>query len=346
MNLPDIAPAGVSIVPRLESARRVAVFTHQRPDPDALGSQAAMAIVLRRLGAEVTIVNFDDIPRVYAFLQENLEGAQIVRFSPEWAARAAAALDTILVVDTCAYQQLEPAAEFLRAHRSKIVVLDHHLSRDPLSDLILSDTKAAAAAEIVWEVTRAMEKISMDAALALPLMAGLVADTGWFRFDSVTRRTHWMAADLTPHLKINELYERLQQCETASKLALMQRSLANLRWLENGKGALMILSQQDFADTGALQSQTEELVNLPLMVRTIEVAALATEMPDGRIRVSLRSKHLVDVNQIGRQFNGGGHAKAAGCRLDGPLSAAAERLAAALTAAVAHLPSAPCPCPR
>lgn len=328
-------PSLPDVVERLKKAKRVAIFTHQRPDPDALGSQVAAAELLRRLGAtEIFVMQFAKPPAQYAFLLENLGADEVDEWSSEWAGSAGGAIDTILVVDTCTFSQLEPIIGFLKAEREKIVVLDHHLSRDDLSPLIHADTNAAACVEIIWELARAA-KIPMDKTLALPLMAGLVSDTGWFRFDSVKPRTHLMAADLTPFVDNSYLYSLLQQMETKPKVALMQRALASIQWSANDRFACMMLRQSDFHETGATQSQTEYLVDLPMVVKTIEVVALLTETPDGKIRGSLRSKRDVDVNQICRKFSGGGHAKAAGCRFEGTtLPAAAAALAAAVLEAL------------
>ncbi len=322
MTLPTLA----AIVERLKKARHVAIFTHQRPDPDALGSQVAAAEILRRLGTEkIVVMQFAKPPAQYAFLLENLTPNEIDEWSSEWAGSAGGLIDTILVVDTCTYSQLEPAMGFLKAEREKVVVLDHHLSRDDLGPLIYADTSAAACVEILWDLAHEAA-ISIDQKLALPLMAGLVSDTGWFRFDSVKPRTHLMAADLTPLVDNSRLYSLLQQMETKPKVALMQRALAGIQWSCEDRFACMILRQSDFRETAAAQSQTEYLVDLPLVVKTVEVVALLTETPEGKIRGSLRSKRDVDVNQICRQFSGGGHAKAAGCRFDGTIEQAATAL--------------------
>ena len=328
------------ILTRLRQARRVAIFTHLRPDPDALGSQAAAACLLAKLGAtEIHRVQFAAVSGPYRFLAENVPG-ETTLWTPAFAA-AAATLDTILLVDTCTYQQLEHAQTFLKAHHDKILALDHHLSRDDVGPLLYTDTSAAACVEIVWELFR-LANIPLDKTSALPLMSGLVGDTGWFRFDSVTPRTHQMAADLVQHVDPSALYERLMQNETPPKLALMQRALASLRWscpaavssptapaspaAAANRFACMVLRHADFTETGATQSQTEYLVDMPMIVSSVEVVALLNEMSDGRVRASLRAKHDVDVNKICNRFGGGGHAKAAGCRFDGPLDAAYEKL--------------------
>ena len=322
------------VIARLRQARHVAVFTHLRPDPDALGSQAAAGHLLRAMGATaIHRVQFAPSAGPYQFLLDSGPGGTPL-WTHEWSKSAdAAGLDTILLVDTCTYQQLEPAHAFLKAHHDKVVAIDHHLSRDDIGTLLYTDTHAAACVEILWELA-ARAGIALDAAIALPLMSGLVGDTGWFRFDSVRPETHRMAAELVRFLDPSALYERLMQNETKSKLALMQRALASLRWSGGDRFACMLLRQSDFKEVGATPSQTEYLVDMPMMIATVEVVALLTEMPDGRVRASLRSKHGIDVNKVCNRFAGGGHAKAAGCRFDGSLEEAYGKLRAAIDEAL------------
>jgi phosphoesterase RecJ-like protein len=322
-----MTPTLEPILARLKLARNAAIFTHLRPDPDALGSQSAAAHILQALGAtSIQRIQFAPTAGPYQFLLQSGPGTTPL-FSDAWA--AAAELDTILLVDTCTYQQLEPAAAFLKRHHDKIVAIDHHLSRDDVGTLLYTDTRAAACVEILWELST-LARIPMNAQFAVPLMSGLVGDTGWFRFDSVRPETHRMAAELVSFVDTSALYERLMQTETKPKLALMQRALASVRWTSRDRFACMLLRQSDFAEVGAAQSQTEYLVDLPMQIATVEVVALMTEMPDGRIRASLRSKHAVDVNKICNRFQGGGHAKAAGCRFDVPLENAYSLLESAV----------------
>ena len=329
--MPD--PTLAEVAARLQQARRIAIFTHQRPDPDALGSVSAAALILRRALpalANATILLFEPPPGPYAFLVENLPGVDVATYSSEWAASFGETCDTILVVDTCTYQQLEPAKDFLLRHKDRIVAIDHHASRDPLGAFLHTDTTAAAAVELVAELADALN-VKLDEPIATRLLSGLVGDTGWFRFDSVTPQTHRIAARLVEAgAEPAKLYERLMQTETPPKLGLICRALQSLVWSANNRIAVMSLTLGDFADTGAAMSQTEYLVDLPMQVGSTDVSALLTEVPDGRFRLSLRSKHHADVNRVCRTFGGGGHVKAAGARLDGPLATARERVTAAI----------------
>jgi len=329
----DTPAAFDRLVERLRAARKVVIFTHQRPDPDALGSQAAAALVLQRIGAAVTIVNFDPVAPQYRMLQDGLDGMAVVDF-----AAAAPGLendcDTFLCVDTCSYQQMEPARTLLERQKDKVVAIDHHVSRDEIGPVLYTDTRAAACVELVSRVRKILN-VPLDVPLAERLLAGLVADTGWFRFDNVTSATFALASVLVAAgAQPAALYQKLMQNETPSKLALTQRALASVQWDAGYRFACMVLTPRDFQETGATQSQTEYLVDLPMQVGTAEVAAILTEMPDGRVRASLRSKCRVNVSAICNTFGGGGHVRAAGCRLEGPLAQARARIAAAVERAL------------
>lgn len=319
-----------SVIARLASSKNVAIFTHQRPDADAIGCQIAMGLMLHGMGRQVTIMQDEDPPPTLRFMHDGIDGLSIGIIERS----NLATYDTLLVVDTCVYGQMESAKTMLEPRFGDVVVLDHHLSCDALGPTIYSDTSAAACAEIVVELVQAMER-PITPVMARVLMAGLVGDSGWFRFDSVTPRTHQIAATLIEAgAKPAELYELLVQTEEPARLALMQRALASIQWRAENRVALMTVTQSDFTSTGALPNHTEGLVNIPLDVASVSVCALLTEMPDGRIRGSLRSKHQVDVNRIANLFGGGGHAKAAGLKLPGPLDQAAQQVLAALVSAV------------
>ncbi len=321
------------LVERLRTAKNVAIFTHLKPDPDALGSQAAAALVLQRLGTTVKIVNFDPVPPQYRMMQEELPGIEVMDFSAA-ATDIENTCDTLLCVDTCTYQQLEPARELLVRRKDKVVAIDHHVSRDEIGSILYTDTRAAACVELIARVRKVLN-VPLDQTLAERLLAGLVADTGWFRFDNVTSATVALASVLVAAgAKPAALYQHLMQNETPPKLALTQRALASLQWHAGNRFATMVLTQRDFKETGATQSQTEYLVDLPMQVGTIEVVAILTQMPDGKVRASLRSKTWVNVSAICNIFKGGGHVRAAGCRLDGPVDKALAKICEAVEKAL------------
>jgi phosphoesterase RecJ-like protein len=165
-------------------------------------------------------------------------------------------------------------------------------------------------------------------------MAAVCTDTGWLRFSSTDARAlgvvgRCIGAGVAP----DALYRALYENDRPQRLFLLGRLLANLRYHDGGRIALMTLSAADFAATGATPDETENLISEALRVGAVQVAVLLVEQ-DGLVRGSLRSKPAsgVDVADVARRLGGGGHARAAGFRLDAPPAEAQALVLAALGA--------------
>jgi phosphoesterase RecJ-like protein len=199
-------------------------------------------------------------------------------------------------------------------------VVDHHLTQESWADAKLVDTSAAAAGEIVAELLRRWG-VEFDHPLATALYVAIASDTGWFQFSNTRPVTMRLAASLMEvGVDTDHLYQQLYQNERPQRVLLQTRAMQSLELLADGKLAVMTIRKQDFADTGANVPDTENLINIPLQIRTVEVSLLFTEAPEGGpIRVSLRSKGQLDVAKFSERFGGGGHARAAGLKLAGTL---------------------------
>ena len=316
-----------AIAKTLEKANSVAIFTHARPDPDAMGSQVGCGLILASMGKKVSLVCLPPIPEPLTFLLDMLPES-VIHFTIEKANQISS--DVVLVVDTSARQQLEPAAAYLESRASDVLILDHHISGDLPHALIHRDTAAAACVEIVATLRESLG-VALTKPMATALLAGLVGDTGWFRFDSVTPHTHEVAARLlAAGAAPSELWARLMQSERKSKLVLMSRAVGRIAFYAEDRIAVMAISQEDIAEAKAEPWETEGLIDIPMMVGSVVSSIFLSETPEGKIRASLRSKHTVDVNAVCHEFGGGGHARAAGCRLAGPLDLARNALVKAV----------------
>ena len=283
--------------------------------------------MLSALGKKVYVMCLPPIPQPLEFLL-NMLPESAIEYTPEKAESICA--DRILVVDTSARQQLESASAFLESSASKVLILDHHISSDLHHDLIHRDTSAAACVQIVENLGELLG-VALSKDMATALLAGLVGDTGWFRFDSVTPRTHEVAAKLlAAGASPSELWGRLMQSERKSKLVLLSHAVGRISFYAQDRIAAMELSSQDIAEARAETWETEGLIDIPMMVGSVVCSVFLSETPEGKIRASLRSKHTVDVNAVCCEFGGGGHARAAGCRLPGPLHSARDALVKAL----------------
>src|SRR5687767_8469629 len=328
------------IIDTLAQCRKVLVTTHVRPDGDALGSTAAMVMGLKRKGIEAQVLLLSHLPRKYSFvyLENDIPFIDVERGWP--ASFSLDDYDALLVVDTGTWSQLPGFEQRLANWPRPKLVIDHHVTQQDWANIKLVVTEAAAAGEIVAELLEAWE-IEIDRPIATALFLAITSDTGWFQFSNTRPFTMHLAAELMEAgVDTDRMYQLLYQNERAERIALQTRALQSLEILENGRLAVMSVTREDFEKSKAAVPDTENLINLPLQIRTVEVSLLFTEPLDaGPVRVSLRSKGTVDVAKFAEQFGGGGHARASGLKLDGRFDDVRTRVVDAARAALAAGPS-------
>jgi bifunctional oligoribonuclease and PAP phosphatase NrnA len=319
----------------LSQCRRVLITTHVRPDGDALGTAAAMSLGLRARGIASEVLLLSKLPRKYAFvLKEN--GIVFHEVDPNWPQNLSLdSFDALLVVDTGTWSQLPGLREHLNGFQKPRLVLDHHLTQEDWADVKLVRTDAAAAGEIAADVLRKWN-VPLDKPLATALFLAIASDTGWFQFSNTRPATLRLAADLMEvGVDTDSMYQHLYQNERAERLTLQTLAQDSLELLQDGRLAVMCVSKSDFAKTGASISDTENLINIPLQIRTVEVSILMIDPPDGPpVRVSLRSKGQIDVAAFAEQFGGGGHARASGLKIPGTLEEVFEKVITAMKKAM------------
>lgn len=309
---------------RILGAQRILFFMHVSPDGDSIGSSLALVHALRKIGREAVIVGVDPIPRIYQFLPdwdryllpwEQVEG--------EW--------DLSCFLDCGDLYRVGAALPAVAKGRS-ILNIDHHSTNTIFGDENWMDFSAAAVGELAYRLLKEMQ-LPIGPEEAVSLYTSIVADTGGFRYSSTTASTHRIAAELLElGVKPYEVAAQIFENETPGRLALLGRALASLQVDPSGRLAWITLDREALEATGATDQDAEGLVNWARSLSGVEVGALLKETPDGAIRVGLRSRFTVDVGQIAKQFGGGGHARASGCTMDGPLDQAAERLLTAVRA--------------
>lgn len=327
---------------RLESWPRTMVLSHRQPDGDALGAMGAMKRIITAGGREATaFIESNDLGR-YQFLQAACGFAVWPEEDPT---TRDSKFDGILILDTCSWSQLEPFADFLRASSLPKIVVDHHTTRDVLSndgddDMYWIESSSASACEMIYQWATAMNW-PIDEQTAEVLMTGMATDTGWFRFSNTDGDTLRAAADLIergvlPHRVYGELYET----SSPARLRLKAAMLSTLEFHANETLAVLSLTKAMFDQTGATPSEAEDLVNEPMETGSVVVAVLLTDMAEGPVRVSLRSKAPevcgcdIDVAAIAQPFGGGGHRRAAGARINGTLDEVRSKVVAAVVAAM------------
>jgi phosphoesterase RecJ-like protein len=176
---------------------------------------------------------------------------------------------------------------------------------------------------------------TMTREVAEPLFVGLATDTGWFRFSSTDGRTLRVAASLTDAgISVDRLYRQLFEENSAARVKLIGRTLNSINIVCGGRVAYSTIRRDDLRITGALASDSEDLVNFSLSIRGVEVGLMFVEQESGSVKVSYRSRGGVDCTQLAGQFGGGGHRAAAGATIDAPIDLAHVRVLKSVEAAL------------
>jgi bifunctional oligoribonuclease and PAP phosphatase NrnA len=311
--------------------RRFMLTAHIRPDGDALGCEAAMAEVLQSMGKDVLVCNAFSIPPDLGFIDRN---KQFKRLGVDISADQLADREVLVILDTSAWAQLGAMGDVIRSTKALKVVVDHHVSEDDLGAEIFKDVEAEATGRLVIEALDAL-KAPLTAEVARAAFVAVATDTGWFRFASTTAETFALIARLTKAgANPDDLYKKLYENDSLARLRLIGRTLGHVEAELGGRLIHTYITNDDFRATGALPSDSEDVINLTLAVGGTQVAVILVEQPKGGFKVSLRSRCQVDCAALAEKFGGGGHVKAAGLSIDGPLESAQKRILDAVRAAM------------
>jgi phosphoesterase RecJ-like protein len=312
---------------------RFLLTTHVRPDCDALGSCLGMAGILERLGKYVRIVNGQATPPNLQFI-DRARRISALGVDVQPAELLADRFDVVMVLDTSAWAQLGPMSEILSGTSAKKIVLDHHQTSEDLGAEHFRDSSAEATGRLVVQAAEHLG-VPLTVELARPLLAALATDTGWFRFASTSAETFRVAAKLVEAGAMpSELYHELYESNTLARTKLIGRILSRAEAELDGKLVHTAAMLEDFRATGALPTDTEDIINLTLQVGTARVAMIMIEQQAGGFKVSFRSRSAVDCSKLAEQFGGGGHKAAAGAFIREPFDKARAKLLAAIRMAM------------
>ena len=295
----------------LRENQRFAVLSHVRPDGDALGSQLALGLSLKQLGKDVRIWNEDGMLEKYSFLPS----ANLLTKPPA----DPEDVDVAIALDTAIQNRLGTALPAVRSAKVWINI-DHHPSNPGYGDLVQIDPKAPATGEILFELIKS-EKLPIDAAIAENLYVAISTDTGSFQYPNTTARTLEIAAELIrAGVDVGRVSQLTYENYPRRRVELLRDLLGTMRFDANDRVASFSLSLATAKKLGVLPEDNEGLIDHLRAIRGVIVAVFFEELPDGKVRVSMRSKsEKVNVCAICEKFGGGGHVLAAGARVRGTL---------------------------
>jgi len=290
------------------------VTAHARPDGDAIGSLLSLWMILKAMGKRAEMLLYDRVPLIY----RTLPAADQIRSAPHIAGNFRPDAVILLECDSVERSRLNGLdGQFL-------INIDHHTSGRRFADINWIDTGASAVAEMVYRLAiSAGVAISLE--MATCLYTALLSDTGSFCYEGTDERTFALAKSL---VELGARPARIAQdvyfSNPASKMRLLGAALTNLK--REGRIAWLWVTHSDMIRLGAAEEDCEGIVNYAIGISGVDVAVFLRELPDHRVRMSLRSKSDVHVAAVAEQFGGGGHKNASGCTLDGPLYSAMDRI--------------------
>jgi phosphoesterase RecJ-like protein len=313
--------------PQLKQPQKVVITTHQKPDPDAMGSSLGLYHFLTALGHEVTVIS----PTNWATWLNWMEASdKVIDFEANREKSAAIVNDASLLfcLDFNILSRTKFLAPLLEAFGGTRVLIDHHQQPDVDSfHFGVSDTNKSSTCEMVFDlIVDSGHKDLLNNTIAECLYAGVMADTGSFRFSSTKASVHRMVAELKDkgleHTKVHEaVYDNFLE----NRLRFIGHVLLHrMEIFYEYNAALIVIPKRDLLKYQIRTGDTEGLVNYPLSIQGIKMAALVIDRDEER-KWSFRSKGNVDVNTFARQyFQGGGHFNAAGGRSSESLEKTAD----------------------
>ncbi len=311
------------VLQELRQADKLLLTTHENPDGDALGSLLAMHRLLQQLGKDsLMYMSPDEFPLPWEYRGFSFEG--LVGAPP-----ADVAERTIVFLD-CGNIDRMPV-DFLQEDGLHLLNIDHHHDNTRFGTVNLVRPEASCTAEIVWRLSKELDVV-ITPGIADALYVGLVTDTGRFMYENTSPEAHRMAAELIEAgVQPHQVYRRLWEDLPFRRLQLLQRALASVERHDDGSITIAHLTKQDYEATGALETDSEGVVDHMRAVEGTRVAVLVRELlaedRQGMRKVSLRATDgSVDVSRLARVFGGGGHPQAAGFSTAVPYPELVERL--------------------
>src|SRR3989338_1150965 len=287
------------------------ISSHINPEGDSIGSQIAMAILLKKLGKEAVILNESPTPHFLQFLPgaENI----LKEISVDLHFQAA------IILDCPDLTRIGNVSRYIEKD-TVLINIDHHVSNINFGKYNWVDLEVSSTGEMIFDLYKAFKAgIEYDEAMAM--YVSIMTDTCSFRYTNTSSKTHKIAAKLIDiGIKPYEIYGKIYETSSIQDMNLLGEALRTLKVTPDGKVAWLWVTKEALKNTKASLEGTEGIINFARSIEGVDIAILFRETgTEDRIKVSFRSKGRVDVNKLASFFNGGGHVTASGCTVFGKM---------------------------
>lgn len=287
----------------LRERDQIAILTHVHPDGDALGSTSAICMALKKLGKQAVCVCDDPVPSNLTFLPVSAVSPENLPFAPQWA----------LLCDAGDASRAGRSGEIL-SRVQDTATLDHHATSRGEGSLRIIEPQVSATGVMALDLIRALG-VSLDRDMAACLYAAITTDTGNFAFSNTTPAALRAVADcLETGLDAEDMNYRLFRARRMQKTRLIGAALHDIEFFRDGRVALIRITRDMMARCGATGEDIDTIVNFGMDTLGVAVSVLLEERGDA-IKMSLRSRDILDVSALAARMGGGGHKNAAGATL-------------------------------
>ncbi len=293
------------------------ISTHVRPDVDGLASSFAIAAYLMSLKKKVQIVIDDDLPSMYEFIPKV---RSIRKYHDE-----KIKYDVAIILDCGDFNRIGHVKKTIDSNKTRINI-DHHVTNDGFGTVNYVDTKASSTSEIVFELLKEAG-FPLNPSVAMLLYMGIMTDTGSFRYDNTTARTHEVVSHLMRFkFPVSKLYNKIYESVPLDNIKLFTKVVNNFQVSHDGKVVSVELNKKILEKFSGDFDLRDKIFSFLRSIKGVEVIVIFSESKKKLIRVNFRSQGSVDVASLAAFWGGGGHAKASGCCFATTLETAKEKV--------------------
>ena len=298
----------------LSDKRRIVIIPHKNPDGDAIGSSTALKYYLDNFNHNVDIISPNQFPEFLKWMDPN----NIIKIFDEDEKYSQKIIDAELIftLDFNNLVRISGMKEYVEKSNAKIIMIDHHEEPSNYADFIYSEPKMSSTCEMIYHFIEKMGDVDkIDKNISRSLYAGIMTDTGSFKFPSTTELTHLVISNLLKTgISHSDIHNHIYDNNKFERVQLLSFALSKIKIIENLNTCYISLSQKELNKFNYEKGDTEGIVNYGLSIKNIKFAVIFMENSnDNVIRISLRSRGDFDVNQFSKNiFGGGGHKNAAG----------------------------------
>ena len=311
------------IIDEIKKAPSIALFAHIVPDGDALGSLFCLTHVLKKMGKSADAYVAGTVPKRLQFMADTFGYPYFTEIGEN-----NKSYDLCIALDCGDDKRLGEYKDVFYAGKTTVNI-DHHISNIGYGQLNYVEGTASSTGEILFGFFKEAG-IALDETEASLLYGSIASDTGCFQFTNTSAKTHRIAASLMESgADIAVFNKKLFLTNSQSAMRVRAYVIDNLEYFFDGKAAIACISEENLKKLNATKEDTEGLTDIPKSIEGVEVAMIIKQS-DGKTKVSMRTNGYVNASDFTKAFGGGGHARAAGCTMDMPLTEAKEKIVKAL----------------